>query len=96
MVCTPCHRSLTGGIASSLSVYATGEFRVPTSAEIAASEAPRPTRPTRPSAVGACTWCGKLEGSVKKLLGRGGTSLCDECVALASDIMEAELGPDWR
>lgn len=93
MVCTPCHRSLTGGIASSLSVYATGEFRVPTSAEIAASEAPTPTRP---SAVGACTWCGKLEGQVKKLLGRGGTSLCDECVALASDIMEAELGPDWR
>ena len=99
MVCTPCHHSLTGGITSSLSVYATGEFRVPTSAEIAASEAPdptRPTRPTRPSEVGACTWCGKLEGQVKKLLGRGGTSLCDECVALASDIMEAELGPAWR
>ena len=93
MVCTPCHHSLTGGSASSLSVYATGEFRVPTSAEIAEAEAPSPPRP---SAAGACIWCGKLERAVKKLLGRGGTSLCDECVALASDIMEAELGPDWR
>jgi len=33
---------------------------------------------------------------VKKLLGRGGVALCDECVSLASDIMEAELGSGWR
>ena len=95
MVCTPCHRSLTGGLASSLSVYATGEFRVPTSAELAEVETASPPQP-RPSVVGVCAWCGKLEGAVKKLLGRGGTSLWDECVALASDIMEAELGPSWR
>ena len=33
---------------------------------------------------------------VKKLLGRSNVALCNECVSLASDIMEAELGADWR
>lgn len=92
MVCAPCHTSLGGG----LDVNATGEFRVPTAAEIEAharDDRPAAVRPTTPN---VCSWCGKLEHEVKKLLGRGGTALCDECVALASDIMEAELGADWR
>ena len=50
----------------------------------------------RVSATNVCSWCGKLEGEVKKLLGRSGTALCNECVALACDIMEAELGDGWR
>jgi len=33
---------------------------------------------------------------VRKLLGRSGTALCNECVALACDIMDAELGHGWR
>lgn len=91
MVCTPCHKALGGG----LSVNATGEFRVPTSQELEEHVDAGPNT-QRPNTVGACTWCGKLEHEVKKLLGRGGAALCDECVSLASDIMEAELGADWR
>ncbi len=90
MVCQPCHKSLGGG----LSLGATGEFRVPTpielaQAEVAVTAADRVT-------VTVCSWCSKGEAEVKKLLGRGGVALCDECVALASDIMEAELGTSWR
>jgi hypothetical protein len=91
MVCGPCHRSLGGGLA----LGATGEFKVP--AELLA-EAPESTGATdaAPQSGSTCAWCSKHEISVKKLLGRRGTALCDECVALAADIMEAELGPDWR
>ncbi|HEY1813632.1 MAG TPA: ClpX C4-type zinc finger protein [Kofleriaceae bacterium] len=89
MVCGPCHCSLGGG----LSLGATGEFRVP--AELLA-ETDTPVAENPPQAGSACAWCGKAEIAVKKLLGRRGTALCDECVALAADIMEAELGPDWR
>jgi hypothetical protein len=89
MVCGPCHRSLGGG----LSLGATGEFKVPTEL-LAESE---PTSAENPPQAGStCAWCSKQEIAVKKLLGRRGTALCDECVALAADIMEAELGPDWR
>jgi hypothetical protein len=91
MVCNPCHKALGGG----LSVNATGEFRVPTAAELMdhVDETPHTARP---NTVNVCSWCGKLEAQVKKLLGRGGVALCDECVSLASDIMEAELGENWR
>jgi hypothetical protein len=91
MVCGPCHRSLGGGLA----LGATGEFKVP--AELL-TEAPESTgaADAAPQSGSTCAWCGKHEISVKKLLGRRGTALCDECVALAADIMEAELGPDWR
>lgn len=93
MVCTPCHKGLGGG----LDVNATGEFRVPTAAELFAANEGEAAAPTqRPNTVGACSWCSKRESEVKKLLGRGGVALCDECVSLASDIMEAELGADWR
>jgi hypothetical protein len=93
MVCRPCHKALGGG----LDVNSTGEFRVLTTAEIAAVDAPADEAATpRPNTVGVCSWCGKLENQVKKLLGRGGAALCNECVSLASDIMEAELGGDWR
>ncbi len=94
MVCHPCHKALGGG----LSVNATGEFRVPTAAELlAASHEAEAAQPVaRPTTVTTCAWCSKPEGEVKKLLGRGGVALCDECVSLASDIMEAELGADWR
>jgi hypothetical protein len=90
MVCHPCHKALGGG----LDVNATGEFRVPTTAELAEHADPAPG--TRPTTTNVCSWCGKLEHEVRKLLGRGAAALCDECVALASDIMEAELGANWR
>lgn len=91
MVCSLCHKSLGGGLA----VNATGEFRVPTSAELMDHVDDSPNI-VRPNTVNVCSWCGKLEAQVKKLLGRGGVALCDECVSLASDIMEAELGEHWR
>jgi ClpX C4-type zinc finger protein len=89
MVCTFCHKSLGGG----LSVGTTGEFKVP-SPELLEAVAREPGE--QPRATNVCSWCGKLEAEVKKLLGRSGTALCNECVALASDILEAELGSDWR
>jgi hypothetical protein len=88
MVCTGCHQALGGG----LSVGSTAEFRVPSPALLDAAEASG----ERPQAVGICSWCGKLESQVRKLLGRGTTSLCDECVSLCCDILDAELGTTWR
>ena len=90
MVCQGCHQSLGGGLA----VHATGEFRVPTPEMVAAVAAAEPGE--RPKSTNVCSWCGKLEKDVKKLLGRNGTALCNECVSLASDIMDAELGTGWR
>jgi len=88
MVCTGCHQALGGG----LKVGATGEFRVPSPPLFEESEASG----ERPLANGSCSWCSKPEDQVKKLLGRGTTALCDECVSLACDILDAELGTDWR
>jgi hypothetical protein len=88
MVCTSCHKALGGGLA----VNATGEFRVPSPEQLDSAEATG----ERVHATGACAWCGKLEHEVKKLLGRGGIALCDECVSLCCDILDAELGNTWR
>ena len=90
MVCTPCHKALGGG----LSVGATGEFRVPSPEMLAAHEAGETGE--RPHTTNVCAWCGKLEAQVKKLLGRGGVALCNECVSLCCDILDAEVGDDWR
>lgn len=88
MVCNACHKDLGGG----LSVHSTGEFRVPTR-EPLPSAAPTGEHV---DAASVCAWCGKHERQVKKLLGRGGVALCDECVALCCDILDAELGTTWR
>ena len=88
MVCTGCHQALGGG----LKLGATGEFRVPSPSLFEETEATG----ERPLSIGVCSWCGKLEAQVKKLLGRGATALCDECVSLCCDILDAELGTDWR
>jgi hypothetical protein len=94
MVCSACHSSLGG-----VSVGTTGEFRVPSAEYIAAQNYAEPDVGARQHAHGAtsvCAWCGKLEAEVKKLLGRGNVALCNECVSLCCDILEAELGADWR
>jgi hypothetical protein len=88
MVCSVCHKGLGGGMA----LGATGEFKVPNEVYL---EAAMPHSGERPTATNACSWCGKLEPQVKKLLGRGGVALCNECIALASDILDAEVG-NWR
>jgi hypothetical protein len=91
MVCATCHQTLGS---QALSVGATGEFRVPTPEMLAEAASAEPGE--RPLAIDVCSWCGKAESDVKKLIGRSGTSLCNECVSLACDIMDAELGDDWR
>ncbi len=88
MVCAPCHQTLGGG----LSVGNTGEFMVPSQEQLEAATAAQ----DRTGAADHCAWCNKREADVKKLLGRAGTALCNECVSLACDIFEAELGGSWR
>ena len=96
MVCADCHAKL-GPDVRALDISSTGEFRVPNAEDLAEAVAEADAeRGERPQATNVCSWCGKLESQVKKLLGRSGTALCDECVALACDIMEAELGAGWR
>lgn len=87
MVCGGCHKALGGG----LDLGATGEFLVAGAEHVATAHASG----ERPRSIGLCSWCGKLESQVKKLLGRDATALCDECVSLCCDILDAELG-DWR
>jgi hypothetical protein len=91
MVCATCHQTLGN---SRLNVGATGEFKVPTPEMLEAAAASQPGE--KPRATDVCSWCNKSEADVKKLLGRSGTALCNECVSLACDIMDAELGTDWR
>ncbi|MFT3692949.1 MAG: ClpX C4-type zinc finger protein [Kofleriaceae bacterium] len=92
MVCGNCHKALGG-----LQANATGEFTVPAHViKEALAEAAITPPGERVQATNVCSWCGKLEVDVRKLLGRGNAALCNECVALACDVMEAELGPNWK
>ena len=86
-VCVSCHKALAGGVP----VRATGEFLVPSPAALAAAEAGDPLPPLE----NACAWCHKTEPDVKKLLGRAGVALCNECIALCVDILDAEV-EGWR
>jgi len=97
-VCSACHGSLqaTGAVA----MHVTGEFpavsQLATLPDDSAPSAPaRPRTPTTPSDFD-CSWCGKAGDEVKKLLTQGPTRICNECVALCTDILRAELGDDWR
>lgn len=87
LVCAPCRERLGSGV----HMRATGEFRVPT--ELVADGE---TSGSRPSGAQSCSWCGKAAGEVRKLLGNADVAVCDECVSLCADILEAEFGPDWR
>jgi hypothetical protein len=91
MVCTSCHQTLGS---AGLNVGSTGEFSVPTPEMLAAAAEAGPGE--QPEAKESCSWCLKPESDVKKLIGRSGTALCNECVSLACDIMDAELGTGWR
>ncbi|MDO4745146.1 MAG: ATP-dependent protease ATP-binding subunit ClpX [Bacillota bacterium] len=37
-----------------------------------------------------CSFCGKPQGQVKRLISGSGVYICNECIALCSDILEAE------
>jgi hypothetical protein len=51
---------------------------------------------TGPTAKGpvTCSWCGKPEGEVRKLLSGPGVQICDGCIALCYMILRDEL-PDF-
>src|SRR5487761_1669603 len=39
-----------------------------------------------------CSFCGKTQKQVKKLIAGPGVYICDECIELCNDIIEEELG----
>jgi ATP-dependent Clp protease ATP-binding subunit ClpX len=39
-----------------------------------------------------CSFCGKSQKQVRKLIAGGGVFICDECVELCNEIIEEELG----
>ena len=41
-----------------------------------------------------CSFCGKLQEQVKKLVAGPGVYICDECIELCNEIIEEELGDD--
>jgi ClpX C4-type zinc finger len=85
LVCGGCRDRLGVG-----AIRTTGEFRVPT--ELVDDE----PATTTPRTIAGCSWCGKPDAEVKRLLGTATVAICNECVALCADILSAELGPDWR
>lgn len=86
LVCSGCKDRLGGG-----TIRTTGEFRVPTELlEGASSSGPMPR------SMHGCNWCGRPAGDVKKLLGTAEVAICNECVALCAEILQAELGDGWR
>jgi hypothetical protein len=88
-VCGACLRRQLG----SAQVRSTAEFRVPDMP----IEAGEPSGPSSdPGTAASCTWCGKPAASVRKLLGNGAVSICNECVALCAMVMQSELGDGWR
>jgi hypothetical protein len=93
-VCGSCYQDMRSG--GSIAVQATGEFHAMSlkDAEVVLAP-PRPRSVTREPGT-ACSWCGKPRDQVKKILSGQNAHICNECVALCSDIMEAEVGPDWR
>lgn len=96
-VCSACHQELAGR--GSVPVHTTAEFEVPSPLPDDGPPAGRridPRASTAPPEDPRCTWCGREPNKVKKLLSSGDAHLCNECVALAVDILHAELGEGWR
>ena len=43
-----------------------------------------------------CSFCAKGRQEVRPLIAGPGVYVCDECVALCVELVEEEVGPDWR
>jgi ATP-dependent Clp protease ATP-binding subunit ClpX len=41
----------------------------------------------------ACSFCGKSQEQVRKLIAGPGVFICDDCIRLCAEIIEEELGP---
>ncbi len=48
-------------------------------------------RPTDSSEQLLCSFCGKSQRQVKKLIAGPGVYICDECIDLCNEIIEEEL-----
>jgi hypothetical protein len=93
-ICGDCFQDL--GTAGSISLQTTGEFSAMTPGGARRMVAGgRPRSFTGDGSI-TCTWCGKGRDQVKKILSGKAAHLCNECVALCADILESEVGPDWR
>ena len=53
-------------------------------------------RPTDSNEQLLCSFCGKSQRQVKKLIAGPGVYICDECVALCVEILEEVIGESWR
>ena len=49
------------------------------------------TRPTDTGDLLKCTFCGKTQKQVKKLIAGPSVYICDECIELCNEILEEEL-----
>ena len=43
-----------------------------------------------------CSFCGKPQSQVKRLISGSGVYICNECVALCQDILASEAAPQHR
>ena len=93
-VCGSCYQEMrsTGAVA----LHATAEFAPVRPDQEAAAREQHARARARTGEDLACTWCGKPRSQVKKLLASGDAHICNECVALCADVLESELGADWR
>jgi hypothetical protein len=97
-VCGACRANLDQ-MSGTIDVTTTGEFAAVSSGHVAALMADVDIDDDGREAEhdgAACSWCGKHEGEVRKILSRGDANICNGCVALCADIMELELGDDWK
>lgn len=90
-VCAPCHRNLS--MAANASVATTGEFSVSEVMRLAEASRAEPAPPAATAA--ACSWCGRGQGEVRRLLSRGESHICNACIGLCAEILQTELGDDW-
>jgi hypothetical protein len=48
------------------------------------------------SELAVCTFCGKRAREVRKVIVGPDALICDECVDLCVEVLEEEIGEDWR
>ena len=48
------------------------------------------------SELARCAFCGKRGRDVRKIIAGPTSAICDECVDLRVEVLEEELGDDWR
>jgi ClpX C4-type zinc finger protein len=92
-ICGACHHNLASS--GTIAVHTTAEFAAVTPSQAAAILNDPSATAAVAELITSCTWCGKAQAEVKKLLSGGGAHICDECVALCADILDAEI-EGWR